>query len=209
MTFAQDERHALVDSMIEHGPDAPTLCGQWTNRDLAAHLILRERRLDATAGILAAPLAARTERVQAAIARRPWSRLLDDVRSGPPVWSPLRWVDAIANAGEMFVHHEDVRRAHQGWEQRPLSTNQQNTLWSLTKGIARVGYRKSPVCVILERPSGERIEIGPRKRGHGTVVLRGEPSELLLHAFGRDETLVEASGAPEHVSAVMTLDRGI
>lgn len=209
VTFAQDERHALVDSMIEHGPDAPTLCGQWTNRDLAAHLILRERRFDATLGILVPPLAARTERVQASIARRPWSSLLDDVRSGPPVWSPLRWADAVANANEMFVHHEDVRRAHAGWEPRSLSVSRQDTLWSFTKGFAWLGYRKSPVCVVLERPSGERITVGTRKRAHGTVVLRGEPSELLLHAFGRDETRVEAHGSPEHVSAVMTLDRGI
>ncbi|MGH3892961.1 MAG: TIGR03085 family metal-binding protein, partial [Rhodococcus qingshengii] len=30
MTFAHDERLALVDSMVEFGPDAPTLCGEWT-----------------------------------------------------------------------------------------------------------------------------------------------------------------------------------
>lgn len=207
MTFAQDERHALVDSMIEHGPDAPTLCGEWTNRDLAAHLIVRERRLDAAGGILIPPLAARTERVQASIARRPWSRLLDEVRSGPPVWSPLYWVDALANAGEMFVHHEDVRRAHPGWAARSLPAGGQDKLWLLAKGVARLGYRAAPVRVVVERPSGERITVGGGSEDDA-VVLRGEPSELLLHAFGRDETTVQASGSPEHVSAVMSLDRG-
>lgn len=209
VTFAQNERQALVDSMIEYGPDAPTLCGEWTNRDLAAHLIVRERRLDAAGGILIPQLAGRTERVQASIAARPWSTLLDEVRSGPPVWSPLRWADSLVNLGGMFVHHEDVRRAHSGWQARALPVDHQDALWSLAKGVARRGYRKAPVRVVLERPSGGRISVGARDGEKGTVVLRGEPSELLLHAFGRDETTVEASGEPDAVAAVLALDRGI
>ena len=42
--YAFAERLALADLMAEVGPDAPTLCGGWTTRDLAAHLLLRERR---------------------------------------------------------------------------------------------------------------------------------------------------------------------
>ncbi|MFD4366617.1 TIGR03085 family metal-binding protein [Rhodococcus sp. NPDC058521] len=208
MTFAQDERHALVDSMTERGADAPTLCGEWRNRDLAAHLILRERRLDAAAGILVPKLAGRTERIQAEIAARPWSRLLDEVRSGPPVWSPLRWIDSLANTGEMFVHHEDVRRAHSGWEPRRLGQDAQKALWSLAKGVARHGYRKAAVRVVLERPSGDNIVVGARDADE-SVVLRAEPSELLLHAFGRDETMVQPSGEPDAVAAVLALDRGV
>ena len=37
---------ALCDLFEEVGPDAPTLCGDWTTRDLAAHLVMRERRPD-------------------------------------------------------------------------------------------------------------------------------------------------------------------
>ncbi|NLE81281.1 MAG: TIGR03085 family protein [Rhodococcus sp.] len=208
MTFAQDERRALVDSMTEYGPDAPTLCGEWTNRDLAAHLILRERRLDAAGGIVLRQLAGRTERIQAEIAARPWSTLLDEVRSGPPMWSPLYWVDSVANTSEMFVHHEDVRRAHPGWQPRVLGEAEQDALWSLVKGVARHGYRNAGVRIVLERPSGETITVGARD-ARDQVVLRGEPSELLLHAFGRDETTVEASGEPDAVAAVLALDRGI
>lgn len=46
------------------GPDAPTLCEGWTARDLAAHLVVRERRLDAAPGILVPQLAGYTAKVQ-------------------------------------------------------------------------------------------------------------------------------------------------
>jgi len=45
---------ALLDKT---GPDAPTLCSGWTTGDLAAHLVLREHRPDAAAGVLGGPLA--------------------------------------------------------------------------------------------------------------------------------------------------------
>ncbi len=46
-SVARAERAALADLMLEVGPDSPTLCGDWTTRDLAAHLVLRERRPEA------------------------------------------------------------------------------------------------------------------------------------------------------------------
>src|SRR5258706_5048708 len=53
--YARAERHALADTLLAAGPDAPTLCEGWATRDLAAHLVLRERRPDAAAGILFKP----------------------------------------------------------------------------------------------------------------------------------------------------------
>ena len=50
-SLAESERALFADLLAEVGPDAPTLCGDWTTRDLAAHLVVRERRLDATPGI--------------------------------------------------------------------------------------------------------------------------------------------------------------
>ncbi|MDI9918055.1 TIGR03085 family metal-binding protein [Rhodococcus sp. IEGM 1379] len=207
MTFAHDERLALVDSMAEFGPDAPTLCGEWTNRDLAAHLIIRERRLDAAPGIMISALAGHTESVRKATAARPWDELLHDVRSGPPTWSPMYWFDAQINTTEMFVHHEDVRRAHQHWTARALSGGQQAQLWKYARQIAKMGYRKAPVEVIFELPSGESAVV--HKSDSRTVVLQGEPAELLLHAFGRNEVLIEAKGELADVQSVMSLDRSV
>ncbi|WP_072687633.1 TIGR03085 family metal-binding protein [Rhodococcus marinonascens] len=206
MTFARDERLALVDSMAEFGPDAPTLCGTWTNRDLAAHLIVRERRLDTAPGLAVSRLAGHTERVRNETAARPWSRLLDEVRSGPPVWSPMYWVDGQVNMGEMFVHHEDVRRAHDGWKPRMLAGERQDALWGLARKVGRLGYRRSPVSVVLERPSGEQAAV--RKAGDRRVILRGEPAELALHAFGRDQVQVETDGSATDIESVMSLERG-
>jgi hypothetical protein len=53
------ERSQLCDLLEELGPGAPTLLGPWTARDLAAHLILRERdHLAAPGLVLAGPGAA-------------------------------------------------------------------------------------------------------------------------------------------------------
>ena len=46
------ERHELCDLMLELGPDVPTLCGEWTAFDLAAHLAIRERNPLSAPGIL-------------------------------------------------------------------------------------------------------------------------------------------------------------
>ncbi|MEC3954210.1 TIGR03085 family metal-binding protein [Nocardia sp. CDC153] len=205
MTLAQRERQALVRAMAEAGPDAPTLCGEWTTRDLAAHLIVRERRPDAAPGIMLKPFAPYLERVQAKVARRPFAELLDQVRGGPPFY--LRPVDSLMNTTEMFVHHEDVRRGAPGWEPRTLSAEDEDSLWKVLQGLARMAYRKSPVTVALTTPDGRRTVA--RQAGDRTVVLAGPPSELLLHAFGRNAVRLEATGAPEDVALVHALDRSV
>ncbi|GAB2550611.1 TIGR03085 family metal-binding protein [Nocardia heshunensis] len=205
MSMAQRERQALVQAMAEAGPDAPTLCGEWTTRDLAAHLIVRERRPDAAPGIMLKPFAPYLESVQAKVVQRPFAELLDQVRSGPPFY--LRPVDSLMNLTEMFVHHEDVRRGTPGWEPRTLPQADEDRLWKVLTGLARMAYRKSPVTVALTTPDGRRTVA--RQAGDRTVVLAGPPSELLLHAFGRNEVRLEATGAPDDVALVHALDRSV
>ena len=205
MTTAQSERAQLSDLLDEVGPDAPTLCGEWDARQLAAHLVLRERRPDAAPGILVGPLSGWTARVQRGIAAAEWPALVEQVRSGPPVWSPFRLLDRVANAAEYLVHHEDVRRAAAGWEPRELPGAVQDEVWRLVKGVSRLGYRSSPVGVRLRRPGGAVVSA---KRGERTVTLAGEPLELLLHAFGRDAVRVEPEGEASDVAALMALERG-
>jgi len=43
LLFDAVERAQLSDLFDELGPEAPTLLAPWTTRDLAAHLVLRER----------------------------------------------------------------------------------------------------------------------------------------------------------------------
>ena len=68
----------VVATMRASGPDAPTLCEGWTTRDLAAHLVIRERRLDATPGILVPQLAGYTAKVQEQVtAATDWTALVE------------------------------------------------------------------------------------------------------------------------------------
>jgi uncharacterized protein (TIGR03085 family) len=207
--FARTERAALADLLHGVGPDAPTLCAGWTTYDLAAHLVIRERRPDAAAGILVAPLARWTQVVQSRARRAPYAQLVDKVRGGPPAVSPyaLPGADSAANTVEMFVHHEDVRRAVPGWQPRELPVQRQDELWARLRRGGRLMFRRAGVGIELRRPSGESATVrGDEPR----VTLIGEPSELLLYAVGRGEhALVELSGAPDDVERLATASLGI
>ncbi|WP_090073873.1 TIGR03085 family metal-binding protein [Lentzea flaviverrucosa] len=203
MSLARDERKALVDLMTELGPDAPTLCGTWLTKDLAAHLAIRERRLDTAPGILLPVFTKWTEKVQGDYAHKAWSELLDLVRM-PPFW--VKPIDELVNTGEYFVHHEDVRRAQAGWEPRPYDARREATLWKLLPFTARMTYRSSPVGVTLVRPDGEHVVA---KQGANGVVITGEVAELVMLAFGRDEARVEYSGDADAVRQVRSLNRSV
>jgi uncharacterized protein (TIGR03085 family) len=111
MSEAQRERSALVATLRKVGPQAPTLCEGWNTTDLAAHLVVRERRLDATLGIAVPFLADYTAKVQDKIARSTsWEALIDLVASGPPLYSPFKLLDPVANLGGQPTQHH---AAHQ------------------------------------------------------------------------------------------------
>ena len=207
MTAAQRERAALVDTMRTVGPDAPTLCGKWTTRELAAHLVVREGRLDATAGVVIPFLAGYTEKVQRQVTQSTdWDELLDKIASGPPLYSPFKILDPVANMGEMFIHHEDVRRAQTGWEPRPLDDA---TVKALGRGLpimARLTLAKAPARVSLRTPQGKEVVT----LGRGSeLTVTGEPQELLLFISGRDEARLTFDGEPETVDAVRVARRGL
>lgn len=207
MTVAQRERAALVESMRAAGPDAPTLCEGWTTRDLAAHLVVRERRLDAAPGILVPQLAGYTERVQRQVTESTdWDELVDQIAAGPPLYSPFKLLDALVNVAEMFIHNEDVRRAQPDWQPRELDGA---TVSALSRGIAamaRMTMGKSPARVTLTTPAGKTLATvgsGPE------VAVTGEPGELLLFAAGREPAQVTFSGDDAAVAALRAARRGL
>lgn len=179
--FAQAERQALCDLLLDVGPDAPTLCSGWSTSDLAAHLVVRERRPDALPGNVLSALAAHSEKVRvSALQGHGWEELVSLIRSGPP--APLRLVDEPFNTVEFFVHHEDVRRAFSGWQPRELEPEEDEALWGRLKVMGRLLTRKSPVGVAGEAPGFGYMSL---KGGSPLVVLRGSPGELVLATFGR------------------------
>ncbi|MGW6361770.1 TIGR03085 family metal-binding protein [Streptomyces sp. NPDC055092] len=198
-THAKRERLLLADLLEAAGPDAPTLCEGWNARDLAAHVVVRERRADAAGGILIKQLAQRLERVQAEFAEKPYDELIQLIRTGPPRFSPfsLKQIDEASNAVEFYVHAEDVRRAQPDWTPRELDPVFADVLWSRLERMARVIGRKSPVGLVLRRPDG-RTAVA--HKGTPVVTVTGEPAELLLFAFGRqDAARVETEGEKDAI----------
>jgi uncharacterized protein (TIGR03085 family) len=121
-SLAGAQRAGLCNLLEQSGPDAPTLCAGWTTYDLAAHLVLRERRPLQAAGIAVRALRPATAKAMRRLQERyGYADLVALLRSGPPPWSPMRvpWAEA-GNVLEFFVHTEDVRRAQPGWTARPL-----------------------------------------------------------------------------------------
>ena len=207
MTAAQRERSALVSTFRQVGPDAPTLCAGWKTRDLAAHLVIRERRLDATPGISLPFLAGYTEKVQNKVAQSTgWDDLVNLVSSGPPIYSPFKLLDSVANLGEMFIHHEDVRRAVDGWQPRVLDASTAGLLRRQLALMGRLMLNKMPAQVVLRTPAGEQIT----RAGHGEpVTVTGDPQELLLFVSGRDAIHIEYDGDPQAIAAVRAAPRGL
>lgn len=209
-TPPQSERRELCDLFDEVGPDAPTLCGDWTTRDLAAHLVMRERRPDGAVGIIFSPAAGYADKVQASIANTSWAKLVDTVRSGPPIWSPTRIgaVDKLANTVEFFVHHEDVRRAGDSWAERELSTELNEGLHSAVSKLARQLTKSSDFGIVLE-PS-EDLEPIVANKATPAVTVRGSMGELVLFAYGRMEQAdVELIGDDDAVDAVRNASFGL
>lgn len=156
-THAKRERLLLADLLEAAGPEAQTLCNGWKTRDLAAHVVVRERRADAAGGILLGVLKNRLERVQAEFAAKPYEELIQLIRTGPPRMSPfgLKQLDEAANTVEFYIHAEDVRRAQPDWSQRDLDPVFADVLWSRTEKTARMMGRRSPVGLVLRRPDGQ------------------------------------------------------
>ena len=206
--YAPQERAGLCRLLTEVGPDAPTLCGDWTTADLAAHLIARERRPDSGPGLLLPTFRGWTESVRRGIkARYRYDELVAMV-ANPPWWSPISnpVVDESANLVEFFVHHEDVRRARSDWSPRPLPAGMQRKLWRRLGGL-RVLMRRAPATITLAAPGYGEYRAGT---GGAPVRITGTPAELVLFCFGRQRVAaVEADGPDHTVDALRTAQFGI
>lgn len=208
LNFAQIERQELCNLFEKVGPDAPTLCEGWTARDLAAHLVVRERRPDAALGILAAPLGRHGEAVRREYAAKDWAELVGLVRTGPPKLSVFGMpaADRLANTMEYYIHHEDVRRPN-GGEPRDLHEELSAQLWDVTRRMSRLTMRHAPCGVTLRTTDGRTAVANsstPR------VGVRGDVGELALFAYGRQRAAqVELLGDDSDVASLLDADLGI
>jgi uncharacterized protein (TIGR03085 family) len=185
-SFSQRERAALADALMAAGPDAPTLCEGWATRDLAAHLVVRESRPDAMAGAALPFLAGHLRSTMDAALADGYAHVVRRFRDGPPRLSPfaLPGLDERANTVEHFVHHEDVRRAQDGWAPRELSVQDSETLWRATTAMAKLAARGKPGGLVLVTTAGPRAKV---KNGEPVQVMTGPPGELLMWLLGRTD----------------------
>lgn len=204
MSLARSERRQLCDLLAELGPDQPTLCAGWVTRDLAAHLIARERRPLSLPGLAFRRFAGYTDRVRRRIAARPFPELVATLRR-PPWWSAP--ADAAMNGLEFFIHHEDVRRAQPGWQPRDLSTTTMEFLWTRNRQVARWRLRRFPATLIVEAPGHGQLRTG---RGGEELLLRGDPTELAMFLSGRQRAAhVELKGPPHLTDRLATAKLGL
>ena len=202
-TLAQQERETLCDLFAELGPGEPTLCEGWLTADLAAHLVVRERRPDSGPGLVWSPLAGYTDKVRCAVRdRTSWEKLVESVRRGPPAL--LRPFDGPMNTVEFFIHVEDVRRARDGWEPRPISLELANALW------ARVGpggmAKKVPATIVITSPGRADKESGTGP----TLTLAGDPGELTMFGAGRQGAArIEISGGAALAAQLLAASLGV
>lgn len=209
VTPATAERRRFAEELIAVGPDAPTLCTGWSTRDLAAHVLLRDRRPDAMPGVLISALSGYTEKVQRRIATRDWADLVADVRDGAPL-SPTRFgpVDRLVNTTEFFVHLEDVRRAQPGWEPRELPADLVDDLDAALRRSAKLFARKAPAGITLAPNDGREPIVA--NDSSPMVTVAGPVGELVLWIFGRQaHARIGYTGPDDAVEQLRTASFGI
>ena len=205
---AAADRFDFAETLARTKPDASTLCDPWTVAQLAAHVILRERSLLQAVNLLPVDAARRwsNDRIIGYAESVPYDELVRRVHDGPPRWSPLAVPAVIerVNLLEYVVHHEDVRRAGpQPSPPRDIPADRRAAIWAQLRSTARLTLRQAPVGVVLAEPNGDRV-IARRPVGGQSVVVRGDPVELTLMAFGRQRVAAVDYSGDENSVAQLT-----
>jgi len=207
------ERRELCDLMLEVGPDAPTLCGEWTAFDLAAHLAIRERNPLSAPGILVGgPFEGFTARLMRHEQRRGFEAVVERVRTPPPGPLSIPAVRSAISLVEYTVHHEDVRRP-QGLAPRADRDDLQRAVWARLRSLAGL-------IVLRARTGGVSIDLqatppvdATHHAGSGDRVVHvaGPAVELLLFMYGRQAIAeVEVTGTdPAAIEIARTASFGI
>ena len=199
----------LADLLLEIGPDAPTLCAGWTTRDLAAHLVVRERRPDAMVGVLIPPLAGHGEHVRKQKAAEPYDR--GGRRGAQPALVEPGEQPADRRAGQRRWSSSSTTRTSGG--PRPAGSRgcwtraSSRRSGSAVRLTARLGLRRLRVPLLVRAPGFGEVRVG------GDVpqaTLTGEPGELALFVSGRQRAArVDIDAPPETAEALRTAKLGI
>jgi uncharacterized protein (TIGR03085 family) len=198
-SLARRERAALCDLASRLGPDAPTLCTGWDVTGLLAHLHVREHAPLAGLAPVVPPLRPFGERATTRRRAWPFAALVDRVRRPPLLLRAVPPLDAVMNGAEFLVHHEDIRRAQEGWTPRELTAAEHEDAWKAACQMGLYASRKLPVPVVISDGAGRSRAF---KRGADPVTITGEPVEILLFLTGRS-----ALGPLDFAGPIAAIDR--
>ena len=201
----------LLNGLSDDEWNAASLDAGWTVEDVAAHIVVRERRLPALARAMLfkgkfGPDQDELVKREKSLGR---AALVAAMRTMPPLFFRLPGLPALGNLGEAYIHHEDVRRGTLN-RPRPIPADLQPALWTALSLFSGRGLRRIPVKgnLAIVWPDRERrtAPVGGRRRAGGDsadAVLSGEPSELLLWLSGRKTAAhVQLDGVPALVAAL-------
>ena len=198
--ISKSERQGLVETLKALGPDAPTLCEGWMTKHLLAHLIMRETEPVNASGILLKGRQKQTQNRLEELSTH-FESNLSKLKSGPPLWNPMRFLDKWVNALEMLIHHEDVLRAQPNWQRRKFTDSETKELDFLLKIAPRFlvrGAKVVPTLVVGDLPTS------------GRIILRGDQVDLLLFLAGRQSaSTVSIEGDESDVADFMKSSFGI
>lgn len=209
----RSERLDLLETLRQVGPEAPTLCAQWSAADLAAHLVASERhrglpmvvayklRAALPAGAVQWGMGALQrvgDRQLAKAKAEGWDRLLARLASGPPAAYRLNSVAPIRLVEE-WVHHEDIRRAND-MPARAAPPNLDEALWQAGLLLSSFNeFTPGRQGLLVTMPDGRSQLIGDTVR----VRILGPAGEILLYLAGRTTAAkVTVTGEDEALRAM-------
>ncbi|MGP9744747.1 TIGR03085 family metal-binding protein [Brachybacterium sp. AOP29-B2-41] len=202
------EREDFAASFLALGPVAPTILPGWDAAALLEHLHLRER---APHLMLAHRLpdrwAGRARSALERYRRTPWEERVAAFHAGPGPLSPIGRIDALSGQAELLIHHEDLRRAQDGWEPRRISAARAEDAWRAVGLMAPLAMSMQADVTLVSPLGGRRLRA---RRSAGSLRVHGEPLELLLWVSGRDEVArVQVHGEPAALRALQDGRRGL
>lgn len=206
-SLARRERHALCDLALVLGEHAPTLCGEWTAKDLVTHLLVRENSPLGAAGITVPGLSGLADRAMARLARKDFAVLVQKLRDPGLTPYALPPVERLANTMEYFVHHEDLRRGQSGWEPRDLDAADVDAVWRALKVGGMALVRPAGVPVVIRRTdTGATATL---RRGGDPVTVEGPVAEITLFLFGRRQVRdLTFAGPPVRIASLRGAELG-
>lgn len=195
------ERRAFAETLAIVGPDAASLCGTWRAADVAAHVVSLDRfgglptfvgRTIVSRGLRLNDAAGRfADTNMKSTRRRGFDWALGQLRSSPPGLLLRRPVAPIG-LFEVFVHHEDVRRATGPVRARSAPDG----VIAVVPWLLR--YHRSVLPQLRLVVRADDLELAT---GNGPiVVLEGSAAEVVLWLARRQDVAnVQLNGDPNVV----------